>query len=99
MRDRRLIRFTKLVLDVMFYTGFVIILTLPVSLKFLGKYYSVVISEYFMFMFAVFAASGIFGILIIRQLRRMMRTVIEESCFVYENVDRKSTRLNSSHIH
>ena len=39
-----------------------------------------------MFMFAVFAASGIFGILIIRQLRRMMRTVIEESCFVYENV-------------
>ena len=70
----------------MFYTGFVIILTLPVSLKFLGKYYSVVISEYFMFMFAVFAASGIFGILIIRQLRRMMRTVIEESCFVYENV-------------
>ena len=86
MRDRRLIRFTKLVLDVMFYTGFVIILTLPVSLKFLGKYYSVVISEYFMFMFAVFAASGIFGILIIRQLRRMMRTVIEESCFVYENV-------------
>lgn len=46
MRDRRLIRFTKLVLDVMFYTGFVIILTLPVSLKFLGKYYSVVISEY-----------------------------------------------------
>ena len=86
MRDRRLIRFTKLVLDVMFYTGFVIILTLPVSLKFLGKYYSVVISKYFMFMFAVFAASGIFGILIIRQLRRMMRTVIEESCFVYENV-------------
>ena len=36
MRDRRLIRFTKLVLDVMFYTRFVIILTLPVSLKFLG---------------------------------------------------------------
>lgn len=91
MKNRRLIRFTKLVLDFMFYCGFIVILTLPVSLKFLGKYYSVIINEYFMFMLAIFMASGIFGILIIRQLRRMMRTVIAESCFVYENVKSLNT--------
>ena len=91
MRDRRLIRFTKLVLDVMFYTGFVIILTLPVSLKFLGKHYSCIINDYFLFMLAIFGASGVFGILIIRQLRRMMTTVIQESCFVYENVKSLNT--------
>lgn len=84
--DERLIRFTKIVLDIMFYGGMVVFLTLPLSLKFLGKYYSSVINEYFLFMLAIFGASGVFGILIIRQLRKMMRTVIQESCFVYENV-------------
>ena len=84
--NQRLIRFTKFVLDFMFYSGFVVFLTLPLSLKFLGKYYSGIINEYFLFMLAVFGASGIFGILIIRQLRRMMKTVIQESCFVYDNV-------------
>lgn len=38
-------------------------------------------------MLFVFGISGILGILIIGQLRRMMRTVIEDSCFVYGNVE------------
>ena len=84
--NERLIRFTKLVLDIMFYSGWIVFFTLPLSLKFLGKYYSGIINEYFLFMLSVFGASGIFGILIIRQLRRMMKTVIQESCFVYDNV-------------
>ena len=86
MMNQRLIRFTKLVLDFMFYAGLIIFFTLPLSLKFLGKHYSGIINEYFLFMLAIFGASGVFGILIIRQLRKMMRTVIQESCFVYENV-------------
>lgn len=84
--NERLIRFTKFVLDFMFYSGWIVLCTLPLSLKFLGKYYSGIINEYFLFMLAIFGASGIFGLLIIRQLRRMMKTVIQESCFVYENV-------------
>lgn len=89
--NQRMIRFTKVVLDIMFYSGWVVFFTLPLSLKFLGKYYSGIINEYFLFMLAVFGASGIFGILIIRQLRRMMKTVIQESCFVYENVKSLNT--------
>ncbi len=89
--NQRMIRFTKVVLDIMFYSGWVAFFTLPLSLKFLGKYYSGIINEYFLFMLAVFGASGIFGILIIRQLRRMMKTVIQESCFVYENVKSLNT--------
>ncbi len=42
-------------------------------------------------MLAVFGTSGIFGILIIGQLRKMMKTVIQESCFVYENVKSLNT--------
>lgn len=89
--NQRLIRFTKLVLDLMFYGGFLVFLTLPLSLKFLGKHYSCIINDYFLFMLAIFGASGVFGILIIRQLRRMMTTVIQESCFVYENVKSLNT--------
>ena len=42
-------------------------------------------------MLLTLAVSGIFGILIVGQLRKMMRTVVSGSCFVYENV--KSLRL------
>ena len=45
--NERLVRFTKLVLDFMFYSGWIVFFTLPLSLKFLGKYYSGIINEYF----------------------------------------------------
>lgn len=82
----KLIRFTKLILDIMFFGGIAVLVTLPFSLKLLGKYYSAKIAENFFFMLISLAICGIFGLLIITQLRRMMRTVIEEDCFVYENV-------------
>ena len=44
--NERLIRFTKLVLDFMFYSGWIVFFTLPLSLKFLGKYYSCIINDY-----------------------------------------------------
>lgn len=37
-------------------------------------------------MLTIFALSGICGIVIIGQLRKMMYTVIQKNCFVYENV-------------
>lgn len=89
--NSKLIKFTKYILDIMFFSGILVFITLPFSLKLLGKYYSPAISEHFLFMLAIFGASGIFGILIIGQLRRMMKTVLKESCFVYENVRSLST--------
>ncbi len=85
--DTRFIKITKYVLDIMYFGGFVVLITLPATIKFLGKYYSSVITKNFTFMLFVFGISGILGILIIGQLRRMMRTVIEDSCFVYGNVE------------
>lgn len=87
----KFIKFTKFILDIMFFSGILIFITLPLSLKLLGRYYSDSINEHFLFMLAIFGASGIFGILIIGQLRRMMKTVLKESCFVYENVRSLST--------
>ena len=85
--DTRFIKITKYVLDIMYFGGFVVLITLPATIKFLGKYYSSVITKNFTLMLFVFGISGILGILIIGQLRRMMRTVIEDSCFVYGKVE------------
>ena len=85
--DTRFIKITKYVLDIMYFGGFVVLITLPATINFLGKYYSSVITKNFTLMLFVFGISGILGILIIGQLRRMMRTVIEDSCFVYGNVE------------
>ena len=85
--DTRFIKITKYVLDIMYFGGFVVLITLPATIKFLGKYYSSVITKNFTLLLFVFGISGILGILIIGQLRRMMRTVIEDSCFVYGNVE------------
>ena len=84
MKDK-LTLFTKFLLDVMFYAGIIVILTLPLSIKFYGRYNSYFADNYYSLCVILFL-SGIFGILIIQQLRRMFTTVINNDCFVRENV-------------
>ena len=84
MKDK-LTLFTKFLLDVMFYAGIVVIITLPLSIKFYGKYNSYFADNYYSLCVILFL-SGIFAILIIRQLRKMFTTVINNYCFVRENV-------------
>ena len=84
MKDR-LTLFTKFLLDVMFYAGIIVTLTLPLSIKFYGKYNSY-FADNFYSLCVIFFLSGIFAILIIQQLRKMFTTVINNDCFVRGNV-------------
>lgn len=84
MKDK-LTLFTKFLLDVMFYAGIVVIVTLPLSIKFYGRYNSYFADNYYSLCVILFL-SGIFAILIIRQLRKMFSTVIADDCFIRENV-------------
>ena len=84
MKDK-LTLFTKFLLDVMFYAGIVVIVTLPISIKFYGRYNSYFADNYYSLCVILFL-SGIFAILIIRQLRKMFSTVIADDCFIRENV-------------
>ncbi|MCH5263271.1 MAG: DUF2975 domain-containing protein [Lachnospiraceae bacterium] len=93
MKDK-LTLFTKFLLDVMFYAGIVVILTLPLSIKFYGRYNSYFADNYYSLCVILFL-SGIFAILIIRQLRKMFSTVIADDCFIRENV----TSLERMSIH
>ena len=84
MKDR-LTLFTKFLLDVMFYAGIIVIITLPLSIKFYGIYNSYFADNYYSLCVILFL-SGIFAILIIQQLRKMFTTVINNDCFIRENV-------------
>ena len=84
MKDKLTI-ITKLLLDFMFYTGILVTATLPFSIKFYGKYNSYFAQNYIP-LILLFFFSGVFAILIIYELRKIFRTVINDDCFIRENV-------------
>lgn len=85
MDQFKVTKLTKWILDLMFYGGIVTCLTLPFSLRFVGNYFPHY-KIYYIPMLILFFLSGIFAVLIIFELRCMIGTVLEEDCFVKENV-------------
>lgn len=86
MEYEKIKKFTMIILDIMLYSGVVVIVTVPIWLKLAGTYYSSEIKEHYLFMLMVFLAAGICGMNIIYELRKMMRTVLAQNCFVGSNV-------------
>ena len=92
MRNMKLAKFTKGILDFMFYSGILVCLTLPFSLKVIGFSLKVIgryipnYETYYVPMMALLFLSGVFAVLIILELRNMFSTVLKEDCFVEENV-------------
>ena len=84
MKDK-LTLFTKYLLDFMFYMGFVVIITLPLSIKLYGHYNTYFAENYYS-LCVIFFLSGIFAVLILRELRKMFRSVLNDDCFIRENV-------------
>lgn len=85
MKDKTLIKGTKLLLDLMFYVGVLVIATLPISVRIYGRINSY-FAQYYIQLILLFAVSGILAELILLELRRMFRTVIANDCFVEANV-------------
>lgn len=85
MRDK-LTLFTKFLLDFMFYAGIVVIVTLPLSIRFYGRFNSYFAENYYS-LCLLFFLSGIFAVLILQQLRKMFCSVLNDDCFVRENVE------------
>lgn len=84
MKDKLTI-ITKFILDFMFYSGILVILTLPFSIKFFGRYNTYFADNYIP-LILLLSSSGVFAILIIYELRKMFRTVINDDCFIQANV-------------
>lgn len=76
---------TKLMLDAMFYLGILVTATLPFTVKWIAKYYEPVRESYEETAIIYFVL-GVSAIVLIRELRKIFRTVLGEDCFVMENV-------------
>lgn len=84
--NNKIAKFTKWITDLMVYGGVLVLVTLPASLRLAGRLLWPEYARHYAAMLAVFGAAGILGLLIVIHLRRMMRTVLREDCFVRENV-------------
>lgn len=85
MKVNSLSKVTKLFLDLMFYVGIVITITVPMIFYYLGDYYPNIGNNYIP-MCILFMLSGVLALVIVFHLRKMFVTVIKEDCFVEENV-------------
>ncbi len=85
MSKNPLVRFTKALLDFMFFSGIIVCITVPVSFRFVGRYYKIFDRYYFPFC-VIFIGAGIFALAILWELRSMFQTVMKGDPFIRENV-------------
>ncbi len=86
MNRETIIKLTKYFLDLMFYGGIVVTATLPFSLKLIGNYVENV-AEHYGEVVIIYFVLGIAAIVIIRELRKIFKTVMNKDCFVLSNVE------------
>ncbi|MBR1853232.1 MAG: DUF2975 domain-containing protein [Lachnospiraceae bacterium] len=80
-----LTKWVKYLLDFMFYSGILVTASLPFSIKWIGRYYEPVMEHYEETVIIYFVL-GIAALVLIRELRKIFRTVLNKDCFVMENV-------------
>ena len=85
MKKETLIKLTKYFLDFMFWGGIVVTATLPLSIRILGKYIEHIQIHYGE-MVIIYFVLGIAAVVILRELRKIFKTVVNKNCFVQENV-------------
>lgn len=93
VKKRRLTVLTKFLLDFLFYVCILATITLPFSIRWAGKYLPRLVEHYWT-MLVVYIILGIFATVLIFELQKIFRTVLNENCFVQENV--KSLRRMGS---
>ena len=79
------IKGTKYLLDFMFYTGVLVTASLPWSIKWIGEQLPFLV-RYYEETVIVYFVLGIAAEKLLWELRKIFRTVLEENCFVQENV-------------
>ena len=85
MRKDKFLLVSKCLLNVMFFCGIPVTVTVPFTLKWYSRinaYYD----KYYLIQTALFFLSGVLACLIVYELRKMIRSVEQENCFVMSNV-------------
>ena len=79
--NTKLVRFTKYMLDAMFYIGIVLTAAIPVLFYFFGNYIES-FRKCYVFQCVIYMASGVMALFIIKE---MFLTVLTDNSFVMEN--------------
>ena len=79
------IRGTKYLLDLMFYSGIVVTVTLPFTVRWIGEQLPYLIRHYEETVIIYFVL-GVSAEKLLWELRKIFRTVLAQNCFVKENV-------------
>lgn len=86
MKKETLIKLTKYFLDFMFFAGIITTITLPFSIKWLGNYMER-LNDLYISLLVIYFVLGIAAVVIIYELRRIFKTVLNKNCFVRDNVE------------
>lgn len=84
--SRGLSGIVKYVFDIIFIAGVLILLTLPFSLKWCFDNYIWTDGEYYWFLLFFLEFTGIFGLVIVYELRNMFKQINKNEPFVEQNV-------------
>ena len=85
-KKKNLTMWTTYLLDIMFYGGIAVTVTLPFSVRRIGELLPLLVEHYEETVIIYFVL-GVAAVVLIRELRKIFRTVLEEDCFVQENVE------------
>jgi len=83
--NNKLIRTTKLLLDFMFFIGILVTVLMFLIIKLYGRY-NIYFKDNAISLTILFSLSGFFAVLVIFELRKIFKTVIDDDCFINENV-------------
>jgi hypothetical protein len=81
-----LAKITKFILDFMFYSGILTCITLPLLIAAIAPFYDKFIVFYWQAVILYFI-NGVLAVMLINELRKIFRTVLEDDCFIVKNVD------------
>jgi len=83
--NNKLIRITKILVDFIFFSGILVTALLYFIIKYYGRY-NTYFKENALSLTILFSLSGFFAVLVIYELRKIFKTVINDDCFITENV-------------
>jgi len=88
MKKETVILITKYLLDVMYFAGMIVTVSLPWTIRWVGELFTYdIFAQQYREVVVIYFILGILAIFIIGELRKMFRTVLAEDCFVKENVE------------
>lgn len=84
-RQPDLTKVTKFILDFMFYSGILTCIMLPLLIWAIAPYYDK-FREFYWQAVILYFIDGVLAVMLINELRKMFRTVLNDDCFITENV-------------